>query len=98
MTSPPLLALSNFDVPFVVERDASSVAVEAVSAQKKEDEKVYPVQYASTTMNTAEKNFYAWERQELAVIFDLKNFSIYLLSTAKFRLIIHPRTLQYTFK
>ena len=39
LTSPPVLAFPNFDVPFIVETDASSVAIGAALAQKKEDEK-----------------------------------------------------------
>ena len=38
LKTPPLLALPDFDLPFVVETDASSVAVSAVLAQKKKRE------------------------------------------------------------
>ena len=46
LTRPPLLPLPDFDVPFVVETDSSSVAVGAVLEQKKKDGKIHPVQYA----------------------------------------------------
>ena len=43
LTTPPLLPLLDIDVPFVVETDASSVAVGAVLAQKKKDGKIHPI-------------------------------------------------------
>ena len=87
VTSPPRLALPNFDVPFVVETDASKVAVGEVLAQKKEDKKIHPIQYASRTMTEAEKNYYTCEREALEVIFALNKFRVDLLSTQKFKLI-----------
>ena len=82
-----LLALPDFDVPFVVETDASCVAVGAVLAQKKKDGKIQPVQYAGRTMNKTERGYSACEREALAVIFALKKFGVFLLSTQRFLLI-----------
>lgn len=98
LTSPPLLALPDFDEPFVVETGASSIAVGAVLPQKKEDGKIHPIQYASRTMTSTEKNYSACEREALAVIFALKKFRVYLLSTQKFTLITDHQALQYAFK
>ena len=98
LTTPPFSDLPDFDVTFVVETDASSVAVGAVLAQKKKDGKIHPVQYASRTMNKTERDYSDCEREALAVIFDLRKFRVYLLSTQRFLLITDHQSLQYAFK
>ena len=98
LTTPPLLALPVFDVPFVVETDASSIAVGAVLARRKKDGNIHPVQYASRTITKTERDCSACEREALAVIFALKMFGVYLLSTQKFLLITDHQSLQYAFK
>ena len=98
LKSPPLLAFADFDVPFVVETDASSVAIGSVLVQKKEDGKVHPIQYASRTMTAPERNYSACEREALAVIIALKNFRVYLLSSIPFTLITDHLALRYTFQ
>ena len=55
LTAPPVLALPDFDAPFVVETDASSISLGAGLAQKKSDGKIHPVQYASRTMTKTER-------------------------------------------
>ena len=76
LTSPPVLTFPDFEKLYVVETDASSVAVGAVMAQRKEDRKVHPIQLASRTMTSAERKYYACEREALAVIFGLKKFRV----------------------
>lgn len=98
MMSPPLQTLPKFDVPIVVETDASIVAVGAVLAQNKGDRKVHSIQYASRTMKAAEKNYSACEREALAQIFALKKFCVDLLSTHNFRAITDQQVLQYAIK
>ena len=78
-----------------MQTDASSVAVGAALAQRKEDGK-HPVQYASRTMNDAKKKYSACERESLAVLFVLKKFRVYLLSTQKYVLVTdHQAVVQY---
>ena len=66
-------------------------------AQHKEDRKVHPIQYASRTMTSAERKYSACERGALAVIFALKKFRVYLLSTQRLTLITDHQALQYGF-
>ena len=98
LTTPPVPTFPNFEEPFVVETDASSVCLGAVLAQKKEDGRIHPVQYASRTMTPAERNYSACEREALAVVFALKNFRVYLLSSKHVSLITDHQALQYAFQ
>lgn len=86
LISPPVLAFPHIEEPFHFETDASSVAVGAALSQRKKDGKVHLVQYASRTITEAGGNYSACEREVLAVIFSLKKFRVYLLSTQKLRL------------
>ena len=56
-------------------------------AQKKEDEKIHPIQYASRTINTYERDYSASEREALPVIFAFKTFRVYLLSSTPLKLV-----------
>ena len=85
LTTPPVLAFPEFEAPFIVGTDASSVAFGALLAQKKADEKVHPIQYTNRTMAAAERNYSACEREALAVIFALKKFRVYLYPKTFFR-------------
>lgn len=96
LTSAPLLAFPDFEAPFIVETDASATAVGAILAQK-QDGLVHPIQYASRTLNDAERNYSACEREALAVIFALRKFRIYLLSSQPFELITDHQALRYAF-
>lgn len=67
VTSPPLLALPNFDEPFVLEHPKFSWERFSLIKTKKE---VQPEQYATRTMTKTEKIYSTCEKEALAVIFD----------------------------
>lgn len=81
VANPPVLGFSNFDKPYVVETDASSIDIGAVLSQKQSGGKVHPIQYASRTMTHAERNYSACEREAPAVVFALSKFQVCMLST-----------------
>ena len=94
LTTAPVLAFPDFDLPFIVETDASSRAVGAVLAQKQEG-RIHSIQYASRSLNSAEKNYSACEREAVAVIFALRKFRIFLLSGHRFDLVTDHQALRY---
>lgn len=93
-----MLPFPDFGSPFIVETDASSVALRAVLAQKKKDGKIHRVRHGSRAMNSEEGNYSATERTTLAVIIALSKFKLYLLSTEPFKLIAGHHGLSYSFK
>lgn len=98
LTSPPVLAFPDFEVPFIVETDASSVSVGAVLVQRKKKGKIHFIQFASRTMNELERNYSPCEWEALAVNFSLRKIHIYLLSFSPFKLITDYQALSYTFR
>ena len=77
---------------------AHCTTVGDVLAQKKEDEKIHPMQYASRKMNTSECEYSACEREALTVIFALKTFRVYLISSIPLTLINDHQALGYAFR
>ena len=66
LCSTPVLRLPDFDRPFVLEPDASDVAVGAVLLQEYEDG-LHPVAYFSKKYIPAERNYPAHDKELLAI-------------------------------
>ena len=78
MTISPILAMPNDDDDFVLDTDASDLAIGAVLSQKQEGvEKV--IAYASRSLDRREQNYCVTRRELLAVVHFLKYFKQYLL-------------------
>lgn len=94
LNSPPVLTFPEFENTFFVETDSSAAAVGATLSQQKEAEKVHPIHLACRTMNNAEMNQSACEREARAVIFALKKFCVYILAAESFQLTMDHQALQ----
>ena len=73
----PVLKLPDLTKPFVLRTDASGIGVAAVLLQENE-EKLYPVGYASKKLSLAEAKYPIIEKQCLVVVWDIKCFKLYL--------------------
>jgi hypothetical protein len=68
MTEAPVLAHPDLLKPFELEVDASGYAIGAVLLQRQEDGKQHPVNYFSTTLNAAERNYDIYDLELLAIV------------------------------
>ncbi|CAB0017331.1 unnamed protein product, partial [Nesidiocoris tenuis] len=80
ITSAPILKTPDFQTRFQLYTDASTVGVAACLAQSVDD-KIHPVAFASRKLNSAERNYSAYEIEMLAVIFAVNKFRVYLENT-----------------
>ena len=62
------LKFPSFDKPFVLTTDASDYCIGGVLQQEDSAGKLRPLTYLSRTLNSAERNYSAVEREALAVI------------------------------
>lgn len=63
LISQPFLAYHNFDKPFVLHTDASSVAIGAVILQTNDVNEEHPISYMLQTLNKHERNYSTTERE-----------------------------------
>lgn len=89
----PVPKCPDFNLPFIVETDASNLKIRAVLRQKKNDEH-YVVAYASRRLNKAEKNFSIMHKELLGVLFGIDKFQSYIQGM-HFQLVTEPRALQW---
>ena len=77
LTSETVLILPNFDLPFLVETDASNYGVGGVLSQAVSDG-VRPVAYFSKHLNAAQRRYSTSERELLAIVLTLEHFRQFL--------------------
>ncbi|KAM6892521.1 retrovirus-related Pol polyprotein from transposon 412, partial [Xenentodon cancila] len=66
LISSPVLAYANFDLPFILEVDASHEGLGAVLSQEQEG-KIRPIAYASRSLHQAERNYSSMKLEFLAM-------------------------------
>ncbi|CAK1602518.1 unnamed protein product [Parnassius mnemosyne] len=96
LVSAPILKCPNFDLPFSIHCDASSVAVGGVLTQTY-DGVEHPIAYCSRSLAKNEINFSTSERELMAVIYALEQFRSYVEGT-KCKIITDHASLLWFYK
>jgi hypothetical protein len=79
VTEEPILKLPNLELPFILQTDASEIAIGAVLSQNFNGEE-HPVYYASRVLKDAELRYSTVEKECLAIVHWVKYFRHYLIS------------------
>ena len=77
MTKAPVLANPDFKEPFIIQTDASTVAIGAVLSQNIND-KEHPIAYISRKLLPREQNYSTIEKECLAIVWSVESFSYYI--------------------
>ena len=64
----PILLHPNFELPFIVETDASDMATGAILSQYGADGQLHPYAYRSSKMTPAEQNYDIYDKELLSVV------------------------------
>ena len=89
MVNPPVLALPNFSLPFIIETDASSYGIGAVLMQQG-----HPLAFISKTLLPKQKQLSVYDKELLAIVFAVIHWSHYL-STLPFEVRTDHKTLAH---
>ncbi|XP_052198389.1 uncharacterized protein LOC127805674 [Diospyros lotus] len=80
LTSAPIIATPNWNLPFELMCDASDHAIGAVLGQRK-GKLFHTIYYASKTLNDAQLNYGTTEKELLVVVFAFDKFRSYLIGS-----------------
>ena len=78
LISYPVLRCPDFTKPFIVESDASNVAIAGCLVQNFEDG-LHPIAYTSCKLTPTQRNWSVIEREAFAIIHSLKKFDSFIL-------------------
>ncbi|KAG5885433.1 hypothetical protein JTB14_016827 [Gonioctena quinquepunctata] len=81
LISAPMMACPNFDLPFIVQTDASGYGIGAVLTQNHPDVGERVVSYLSRSLTKQERKFSTTERECLAVIWSIEKLRPYIEET-----------------
>lgn len=95
LVSAPILTCPDFDIPFVVQTDASDYGLGCVLTQVQSgEEKV--ICYLSRSLTRTERNFSTTEKELLAIIFAIEKLRPYLMGT-KFTVVTDHYSLKWLY-
>ena len=78
----PVLAFPRCGKTFIVEVDASNIAVGGVLSQDQPDGTIHPVAYLSTTLNKSQQNWSAHSKEAYAPLVAVRTWHVYLAGTS----------------
>ncbi|CAC5386476.1 unnamed protein product [Mytilus coruscus] len=78
LTNAPILTHPDFNKEFILDTDASNVALGGVLSQRHEDGKEKVIAYASRSMSKSERRYCVTRKELLAVVYFVKYFKPYL--------------------
>lgn len=81
ITKDPVLAHPQRNIPYILETDASGVAMGAVLSQKQSDGHIHPIAYMSQSFNDAQRNYDTHDKELLAIITALEHWRLLLEGT-----------------
>jgi len=96
LSSAPILAHPDFNIPFKVQTDASDFGLGAILSQTV-DGKERVVQYLSRTLQPAERKWCVREKEALAIIFACESFRPYIIGS-RFTIETDQQSLQWLMK
>lgn len=93
LVTAPVLATPDFKKPFTVHCDASGFGLGGMLSQNIEGHD-HPIAFVSRTLNKAERNYSATEREALAVLYAVEKFEPYL-GLQKFKVVTDHASLKW---
>ena len=88
LTTAPVLAMPDFEKPFLIHVDASDLGLGAVLMQDSVEKLEHPIGYFSQKFNSSQRNYSTSEKEALALILALQHFEFYVMP-AKFPIDIY---------
>lgn len=98
LTTLLFLSFGDFEEAFIVETDASFMCSGAIWLPNGNERNIHSIYYDSRILTICEKSYTTSESERLELIFDIQNFSVYLLFTMPLKLITDHKAFQYAFK
>ncbi|EGT39800.1 hypothetical protein CAEBREN_00607 [Caenorhabditis brenneri] len=89
LCSSPVLQVPRSGVPFVIESDASSIAVGALLMQIGVDGELHPIAYDSRKLSPTERKYPPIETEALGLAFAVKAFRTYILGSQVTAIVDH---------
>ncbi len=77
----PILRRPDFNKVFILHTDWSALSIGAIIGQLDEEGKEYVIAYASRSNNNVKSNYYSYEGECLAVVWDVIHFRPYIYGT-----------------
>ncbi|QRV80898.1 Retrotransposable element Tf2 protein [Ceratobasidium sp. AG-Ba] len=96
ITKEPVLIHPKPDEPYILETDASGVALGAVLSQKGDDGRLHPIAYLSQSFTPPQRNYDTYDKELLAIVHALEHWRL-LLEGTKIPITVYTdhRNLQY---